>query len=204
MKLAKADLISALQLRYDHYSAQTMFDAARERAGLADLPAYEAAEVVAFRTALAAVGDRLTKVEDRIALLLAESNKPAPGTSATTATPTPATELAKPVAKRDAKKPAGDSAEATIETTITLMGVDAGDGEQVMMCGNVGALGDWDPERACPMSRNGDRWLATLQLASSGDVAFKFLRRAADGTVVWENGGDRNLVSAPRLDATWR
>jgi alpha-amylase len=124
--------------------------------------------------------------------------------SDTSAAPTQATQPAKPTTKHEAKKPTGDSAKSTIETTVTLTGIDVGDGEQVLMCGSVGALGDWDPDRACPMSRNGERWLATLHLASDGDVAFKFLRRAADGTVVWENGGDRNLVPAPRLEATWR
>src|SRR6185437_12029098 len=131
-------LVAALRLRFDHYSATTMFDAARDRAALADKPAYDAAEVTAFRTALEAVADRLDRVNARLESLLA-------------APPAPAAE---PAAKAKPGK--------TIETTIALTGVDANDGDQVLMCGGFGALGDWDPDRACRMSKKGERWVATL------------------------------------------
>lgn len=71
MKLTKDDLIAALRLRYDHYSAQTVFELARDRAGLADEPAYADAQVHAFRTALGQVGDRVERVFERLDSLLA-------------------------------------------------------------------------------------------------------------------------------------
>lgn len=47
MQLAKDDLIAALRLRYDYYSAQTMLESALTRAGLAHKDAYDAAEIAA-------------------------------------------------------------------------------------------------------------------------------------------------------------
>ena len=221
MKLAKSDLIAALRLRYDHYSASTVFEAACARAGLADQPEYAAAEIAAFRTALAAVGDRLANVEIRIEALLEDARgtapaAPAPTPAAPAATaaapvPTPAAPAAAPVApattieaRADAPHEAEPAAPATIETIVALSGVEVDDGEQLMMCGGFAALGDWDPARACEMSRNGDLWLATLTLAPGAEVAFKFFRRAADGTVVWERGENRSLVAKPRIEASWR
>jgi hypothetical protein len=186
MQLAKADLVAALRLRFDHYSATTMFDAARERAALADKPAYEVSEVAAFRTALESIADRLDRVNARLESLVAEAPPPV----ATVAT----------VAAVAAPKPAPQA----IETTIALSGVDTHEGDQVLMCGGFAALGDWDPDRACRMSRKGDRWVATLALAPDVDVAFKFLRRGGDGTVVWESGDDRQLVAKPMIEAMWR
>ena len=69
MRIAKHELVAALSLRYDHYSATTMFDAARSQAELADKPDYDAAEIAAFRTALARIGDRLDRVNARLDLL---------------------------------------------------------------------------------------------------------------------------------------
>jgi len=36
------------------------------------------------------------------------------------------------------------------------------------------------------------------------EIAFKFLRRSADGDVIWEGGENRNLSAEPRIDATWQ
>jgi Starch binding domain len=229
MKLAKDDLIAALRLRYDHYSAPTMFDRARERAGLTDQPAYDAAEVARFRAALARVGDRLANVDARLeSLLAATSVEPATPASVGPATQEPTVEPARPEPARppanvEPRRTRGRTAPpvrddddvtaspggrarkpTTIETTIALSGVDAGADEQVMMCGGLADLGDWDPARARPMLRDGERWLATIQLAAGAEVAYKFLRRAADGRVTWEHGDNRNLVAQPRVDATWR
>ncbi len=77
-------------------------------------------------------------------------------------------------------------------------------GEQVLVCGGLPALGDWDPTNATAMVADGDHWRITLVVPAGADVAFKFLRRAADGTMTWEAGQNRPLVAAPRVDATWR
>ena len=182
MTFATDALIAALRVRYDHYSAQSVFELARERAGIAEKPAFDAADVRALRNALPAVGDRLEGVLARIDQLLAE----VPAAAAAVATVAPKV------------------APAPIETTIVLIGVEAGDDEEVLVCGAFAELGDWNPERARPMARKGDAWLTTVALTPDTEISFKFLRRTAEGEVIWEGGENRSLVATPRLDATWR
>jgi hypothetical protein len=222
MKLAKDDLIAALRVRYDYYSAQTMFELARTRAGLDEQHTYDVAEVRAFRAALTSVGDRVDGVQARLELLLGASPEAEPVQAKPEPAPTPAKPPAeapappKPPAEapppaKPTKAAAGKPSEAQrskepqlIETTITLTAAELAKGEQMMMCGGSAELGDWDPEHAHPMTRDGGRWLAKLKLPPEAEVEFKFLRQAADGDVVWEDGEDRHLVAGLRLDATWR
>ena len=231
MKLTTHDLIAALRLRYDHHSAQTLFEAARDRAGLADQPAYDAREIAAWRGALARIGDRLDNVWIRLDALLdspAADGKPEPKTDAKPEVKVEAKPEvkvdAKPEVKVDAKpevkveakpeakveatpaEPTAPDAPATdaIETTIAVAGVEVDEGDEVLICGGLGELGDWDPARARKMSRDGDRWLTTLVLSPAAEVAFKFLRRDTEGNVQWEGGENRALVAKPRIDAVWR
>lgn len=372
MKLAKHDLLAALRLRYDHYSAQSILELALARAGLPEQDAYALPELAAFRAALAKVGDRLANVEARLDALLeaggGTSSSDAPerlskeipkdlskgttddpdrakrgaatdddarpgkrgshggagakrdattaaidddasasrdaataetaaaddeastakrgsddGTGATrsvaphddagagkrgadgapgakreaTAVTDADTGAGKrgadggPGARHDAATAATDAAAGAkrgaataatdddagavkrgsdggagakrggakagpddastprggatvVATTILLAGVQVGDGEQVLVCGGADVLGDWDPARAPRMKREGETWLATVEVPAGAAVPFKFLRRTADGTVIWEDGDDRELVAKPRIEATWR
>jgi hypothetical protein len=96
MTFAKDDLIDALRVRYDHYSAQTLFDMARERAGLADKPALDPSELRAWREGLVAVGDRIGNVLERIDDMLATAGS-SPAKSEKAAKPEPVNaEPAKP------------------------------------------------------------------------------------------------------------
>ena len=206
MKLTTQDLIAALRLRYDHHSAQTLFEAARDRAGLADQPAYDAREIAAWRAALARIGDRLDNVWIRLDALLETAPavveaKPVVEPKKPEAKPEPKVE-AKVEANPEVKPPAVE--DKSIETTIAVAGVEVKEGEEVLICGGLGELGDWDPTRARLMSRDGDRWLTTLKLPTAAQVAFKFLRRDPDGNVEWEGGENRDLVAKPRIDAVWQ
>ena len=192
MKLEKSDLLAALRLRYDHYSATSIFEATLARANLPDQETYDERQIDAFRTALVRVGDRLQNVEVRIAALLAESApaKPEP------AKPEPAEPSAPGIHEVAATPP--------IETTITLAGIDIEDGEQLRVCGETDVLGDWNPEKAPAMKREGAYFLATVRVPPGTDVPFKFLRKTADGAVIWEDGENRQLTPKPRIEATWR
>ena len=216
MKIAKQDLIAALRLRYDHYSAQSVFETAIAKAGLPDQDVYDAHQIATFRETLRRVADRLTNVEARIdSLLEAAPAAPAPEPEKKVEK---AEKAEKPEKKDDKKaekpeKPEDKKAEKkadtkpeakVVETTIALAGLQAGDGEQVLVCGGSAVLGDWNPEKAPAMKRDGDTWLATVKVPADIDVAFKFLRRTADGKVIWETGDDRKLVAKPRIEATWR
>lgn len=194
MKLAKHDLLAALRLRYDHYSASSIFEVTLERAGMRDQDDYDLKEVAAFRAALARVGDRLANVDARLDALLEV-------VPAVLAKPTE-----EPAKAKKAPAPGIYQTEATplTETTITLAGIDADDGDQVLVCGGLAALGDWNPEKAPLMKREGAYWLAKVTVPPGTDVPFKFLRRTADGTVIWEDGDNRQLVPRPRIEATWR
>jgi ribosomal protein L12E/L44/L45/RPP1/RPP2 len=214
MTVSKDELIDALRLRYDHYSAENVLSAARERAQIADKPSYDAGDVRSLRTALTSVGDRLDKVLAHIDGLI--SNAPAAAAAAPAPAPAkkdkeqkaePKAEAKKteepkktdePKKTEDAKKP------EQIETTIVLSGVKAEDGDQVFVCGGFPELGEWDADKARKMDRKGDEWTTTIKVASDAEIAFKFLRRTADGKTVWEDGENRTAPAKARLDATWR
>jgi hypothetical protein len=211
MTVAKKDLVAALRTRYDHYSAESMFDAARERAGLDDKSAFDAQEIAKFRDALRKVGDRLGPVDAVIDELLAKPADAQPAAPPPAAAPAPAPKAAAPVTAAPAPEPAPAAKPAApapaagpVETTIALAGVTAGEGEQILICGGHADLGNWDPEQARAMRRDGDAWITTVKVAPDTDAPFKFLRRGADGKVVWEKGDDRRLVAKPRIEATWR
>ncbi|MDX2092859.1 MAG: carbohydrate-binding module family 20 domain-containing protein [Kofleriaceae bacterium] len=226
---ARAHLIAALRLRYDHHSAQAVFEAALARCGLADQPAYSLAELASFRMALAKIGDRLDRVNAHIDEYLGGSVAPeasAPQTTAHVAPPvaaeiappaaapvalpqpppvaTPAPTAAAAPAAATAPVVAVAPATAVSETTVVLTGVDAVADDVVLLCGGSPALGDWDPTNGCAMTRDADRWTAKLQLPSDAAIEFKFVRRAPDGTFTWERGDNRTLVAKPMFETTWR
>jgi len=197
--LDKVDLIAALRLRYDYYSAPTIFEAALAAAGLLDQETYGAAEVRSWRAALVQIGDRLGSVEVRLDALqeaLVET-RPAAMEPRATSTPRPAP-TPKPAPTPTPPPVADTKVEAS--TTVTLVGLDVAAGEHVRVCGS---FVDWNVDRAVAMKRSGDAWLATIPVAPDASIAFKFFRHAADGTVVWEGGDDRKLVG-PRIEATWQ
>ena len=62
----KDRLLAAIEVRYDYYSARTLFTQCVKRAGLTAKDAYEASEVVAFCDALTELGDRAESVVELI------------------------------------------------------------------------------------------------------------------------------------------
>ena len=289
MKLARHDLVAALSLRYDHYSSQSLFEAACKRANLDDQESYTAAEVAAFRAALAKLGDRLQRIDDRLDSLLgtsepgedtAQASPPAPkltvesaathAEGSTASAKPPKAESAKPTnappagskteaanaspagsktdaanappagSKTDAAKPANappstapapakpgvatpaHAPQATppmpapdglasaaprpapsteSETRIVLTGIELADGDALFVCGDRVELGNWDPERARPMMRDGDAWIAVVP---RGEGVFKFLRRTEDGDVTWEAGDNREIGMAAKIETSWQ
>lgn len=218
MSTSKDTLVNVLRVRYDAHSAEAVFQMACARAGLEGTTAFEARELRAFRDAVERVGDRVTSVLAQIDELIegagskAEAKPPAKADKADKA------EKAEKASKADKAEPAkaepekkqepaakADAAPAVADgTTIVLRGIEAKEGEQILVCGALADLGNWDPALARPMVREGDGWLAKLELAPDAEIAFKFLRRAPDGEVTWEPGGNRVVRANERVDATWR
>src|SRR5688500_702532 len=168
MKLAKEDLLAALRLRYDHYSAQSIFETTLARAPLPDQEAYDEAQLTLFRVTLKRVGDRIEKVDARIDSLLA-----APAPAVIVASPEPAKPALAPGIHET------DQGPKPVETTITLTGVDIKEGDQILVCGGFAALGNWDPDHAAAMKRDGMHWRTTITVPPKTDAQFKFLRRNA-------------------------
>jgi hypothetical protein len=220
MTVSKDELIGALRIRYDHYSAETIFNAARERAQIADKQAYDAGDVRSLRTAIVGLGDRLDKVLAQIDDMIGDAPAASKKEPKAEAKPEPKAEAkpepkaeAKPEPKADKKEAKADKAEKAaeksdkaekIDTVIALKGVDAGEGDQVLVCGGFPELGEWDADKALPMAKSGDEWTATIKVAPDAEIAFKFLRRTADGKTIWEDGENRTAPAKARVEATWR
>ncbi len=241
--LSKDDLIAALRLRFDHHSAEALFDAARARAGLGEQSGFQPGEVAQLRTELRRLGDRLDRVEARFDELLGTPPAPAAGVRVTSLETTtaadvaPAHEAPTPTQAIDAlvdhaalaataidetvsqaadgfvaRAPAPPAAPGiaiaetppVVATTVVLSGVVAERGDTVLMCGGLPELGDWEPEHALAMTAAKKTWSATLHLATGAEIEFKFLRRGADGELVWESGGNRTLEPSPRIEVAWR
>jgi 4-alpha-glucanotransferase len=62
-------------------------------------------------------------------------------------------------------------------------------GEKILISGNCHALGDWDPNKALPMTvSQGILWHVDLDAATLPEhLEYKFICRKTDGTVIWEN-----------------
>jgi len=247
MKLAKHELVAALGLRYDHHSAESMFEAACDRAGLSDQHDYTPAEVSTFRAALARIGDRLQRVDERLESLLGAPTQapttpmpaatelvtptepPMPAQAPQATAPMPAaTELVTPTeppmpmpaqapqaptpmpaAATEAETPPARASLATTPmppapstpTRIVLSGLELEKGERVFLCGDRVEFGTWDPENARELLRDGDVYATTVE---PGDGSFKFLCRAADGSLTWEGGENRDVGTAIQIETSWQ
>ena len=82
-------------------------------------------------------------------------------------------------------------------------------GERVYVVGNTPALGGWDTAKAISLSSAGyPRWVQRVALRGGTTIEYKFIKKAADGTVVWESGTNR-VANLPAhgdilLPAAWR
>ncbi|MFJ3928371.1 carbohydrate-binding module family 20 domain-containing protein [Streptomyces sp. NPDC090022] len=81
-------------------------------------------------------------------------------------------------------------------------------GDQVLVVGNVAALGAWDPGRAVALDAHGyPTWAAQALLTSDSaldGVEYKYLVREPDGTLTWEDGPNRLLRPRPGSPVTTR
>ncbi|WP_345638866.1 carbohydrate-binding module family 20 domain-containing protein, partial [Rugosimonospora acidiphila] len=67
----------------------------------------------------------------------------------------------------------------------------------IYLVGSIGALGNWAPASAIPMTRSGSTWSVTVDGLPAGTrVEYKYIERDAAGTVTWEPGGNHALTTA--------
>ncbi|WBB80619.1 alpha-amylase family glycosyl hydrolase [Micromonospora sp. WMMD882] len=83
----------------------------------------------------------------------------------------------------------------TVATTVTVTASTTG-GQEVLLAGSVPALGGWAPAGAVRLTaQGGNVFRGVAHLPPSTTVEYKFVKRAADGTVTWESGGNRSLTT---------
>jgi hypothetical protein len=194
MTIAKDQLLEIMRSRFDYYSARAVLERALLETELEDKDSYRKAEVARIAETLASIESRMDLVVERIAALISGATPSAPPEPPEPEAPVAASG-AKP--EREVEKP---------DVTITLSGVDIPDGGEALVCGGCAALGNWEPEGAAAMTREGDRWKLSLDLDRGAKVELKFLRRDAEGDITWEAGDNRLLEvgdDGASLDAEW-
>ncbi|GAA3337578.1 hypothetical protein GCM10020358_14360 [Amorphoplanes nipponensis] len=71
-------------------------------------------------------------------------------------------------------------------------------GQQVLVVGDVPALGGWDPARGLALDASGyPVWSGGTGLPPGTAVAYKYVLRNSDGSVTWEGGANRTTVTPP-------
>jgi alpha-amylase len=79
-------------------------------------------------------------------------------------------------------------------------------GQNVFITGNTAALGNWSPASAVALSSASyPVWTGTVNLPTGAAVQYKYLKKDAAGTVIWESDPNRTRTtpSASPCSATW-
>lgn len=213
--IGKGDLVAVLRVRFDYYSAESVFELASAEAGLADQASYEVEQVIAFARALTQVSDHVEPVLERLQAMLPAGSLLADRPVAATAEAPAAEEPKRSAPEEPApeepapEEPKQSAPEEPAAVTFVLRGAAPAKNQQVMVCGNLPELGEWKPEGAAALEAGSDKaYTLSLPLAPKQKIEFKFLRRTAGGDFEWE-GGDNRSFTVPEcgsgiIDATWQ
>lgn len=70
-------------------------------------------------------------------------------------------------------------------------------GQNVYVVGSIPELGSWDPAKASEvmMNPNYPQWFLPVSVPKGTQFEFKFIKKDANGTVVWEGGSNRVFTS---------
>jgi glycosidase len=70
-------------------------------------------------------------------------------------------------------------------------------GQNVYVVGSIPELGSWDPAKASEvmMNPNYPQWFLPVSVPKATQFEFKFIKKDANGTVVWEGGSNRVFTS---------
>lgn len=204
--IGKDELVAVLRLRFDYYSAQSVFELAIGDAGLEDRASYDVDQVVAFSRSLTRVSDHVEPIVQQLqsmlpdGVVLVEQPEPEP------VAPAP-----EPVAPAAEAPPAPEPAapETANAVTFLLRGAATTPDQEVMVCGGLPEIGDWKPEGAAALkAESKDVHSVSLPLPAKSSFEFKFLRRTKDGKLEWEGGDNRSFTvpetGAGRIEAEWR
>ena len=68
-------------------------------------------------------------------------------------------------------------------------------GENVYLVGSTPLLSNWVPDSGILLSPAGyPVWSGTISLPASTQFEYKYIKRAADGQVIWESGSNRTVT----------
>ncbi len=90
--------------------------------------------------------------------------------------------------------------------SFRVTGAPLADGDVLLLVGSGPELGNWDPMAGLLASGRSAATLATAQVPAGFVMEYKFVVLAADGTVTWEQRGNRYLLAEPgasEIAATW-
>jgi len=116
--IGKDELIAVLRIRFDYYSAESVFELAAAEAGIADRTSLDAEEVVAFANALKHIGDRVEPVIQHLQTILPAGTpfeEPHTGEAAAAEATTTAPAGGAPAAAGTHERTPGDNTAAAVE-----------------------------------------------------------------------------------------
>lgn len=69
-------------------------------------------------------------------------------------------------------------------------------GQDIFVVGSVAELGGWDTSKGVPLSANSYRddiplWYGSVELSEGTQLQYKYIRKEADGKIVWESDPNR-------------
>jgi glucoamylase len=72
-------------------------------------------------------------------------------------------------------------------------------GENIYIVGSIPALGNWNTANAVALSASGytasnPKWTVTISFASGTSFNYKYIKKAQDGSVVWESDPNRSYT----------
>ncbi|MCD0482887.1 hypothetical protein LO771_10865 [Streptacidiphilus sp. ASG 303] len=80
-------------------------------------------------------------------------------------------------------------------------------GDTVLLSGSSPELGSWDPAKAVPLTTGPGTypvWSANVSLPPGPEVQYKYIRRTAAGSLVWETVPNRSVFISPTGETALR
>ncbi len=99
---------------------------------------------------------------------------------------------------------AGGGGTGQVAETFTVSGAPSGN---VYLVGSIAELGSWNTANAIAMTQSGSSWTTTVNLPVSTAIEYKYIIKASDGSVTWEQDPNHSATtgsgSTASLDDTW-
>lgn len=94
--------------------------------------------------------------------------------------------------------------EEKVAITVRLKGASLAEFDEVLLVGASEELGGWNPDTAVPTTRDGQDFVATVEVPSGDVLEFKFVTRQDGGGVVWEDRPNRYHLVRGKDEVTAR